>query len=82
MQCHFCFDGQSLPVVESVAHLGTFQFNLPDKLDIHSKSMSFIRKANTVLLHFKCTDPPTKMKLFQLYCLSLYAWELSMEARL
>ena len=79
---HFSFDGQSMPVVDSVVHLGnTLQFNLSDKLDIHLKSMSFIRKANTVLFHFKCTNPLTKMKLFQLYCLSLL-WELSVGARL
>ena len=73
VQCHFSFDGQSMPVVHSVVHLGnTLQFNLSDKLDIHSKSMSFIRKANTVLFHFKCTDPLNKMKLFQSYCLSQY----------
>ena len=44
--------------------------------------MSFIRKANTVLFRFKCTDPLTKMKLFQLYCLSLYGsclWRLDCE---
>ena len=83
MQCHFCFDGQSLPVVDSVVHLrNTLQFNLSDKLDIHLKSMSFIRKANTVLFHFKCTNPLTKMKLFQSYCLSLYGsclWKLDCE---
>ena len=83
VQCHFCFDGQSLPVVDSMVHLGnTLQFNLSDKLDIRLKSMSFIRKANTVLFRFKCTDPLTKMKLFQSYCLSLYGsclWRLDCE---
>ena len=83
MQCHFCFDGQSLLVVDSMVHLGnTLQFNLSDKLDIHLKSMSFICKANIVLFHFKCTDPLTKMKLFQSYCLSLYGsclWRLNCE---
>ena len=83
VQCHFCFDGQSLPVVDSVVHLGnTLQFNLSDKLDIRLKSMSFIRKANTVLFRFKCTNPLTKMKLFQSYCLSLYGsclWKLDCE---
>ena len=45
-------------VVDSVVHLGnTVQFNLSDKLDLHWKSMSFIRNANTVLFRFKCTDP-------------------------
>ena len=72
-----------MPVVDSVVHLGnTLQFNLSDKLDIHSKSMSFICKANTVLFHFKCTDPRTKMKLFQSYCFSLYGsclWRLDCE---
>ena len=56
--------------------------NLSDKLDIRLKSMSFIRKANTVLFRFKCTDPLTKMKLFQSYCLSLYGsclWRLDYE---
>ena len=58
VQCHFCFDGQSLLVVDSVVHLGNIlQFNLSDKLDIHLKSMSFIRKANIVLFRFECTDP-------------------------
>ena len=83
VQCHFSFNGQSMPVVDSVVHLGnTLQFNLSDRLDIHSKSMSFIRKANTVLFRFKCTDPLTKMKLFQSYCLSLYGsclWRLDCE---
>ena len=60
VQCHFSFDGQSVLVVDSVVYLGnTLQFNLSDKLDIHSKSMSFIRKANTVVFRFKCTDPLT-----------------------
>ena len=72
-----------MPVVDSVVHLGnTLQFNLLDKLDIHLKSMSFIRKANTVLFRFKCTDPLTKMKLFQSYCFSLYGsclWRLDCE---
>ena len=83
MQCHFCFDGQSLPVVDSVVHLGnTLQFNLLDKLDIHLKSMSFIRKANTVLFDFKCTDLLTKMKLCQLIFLPFTIWKLSVEAKL
>ena len=83
VQCHFSFNEQSMPVVDSVVHLGNIlQFNLSDRLDIHSKSMSFIRKANTVLFRFKCTDPLTKMKLFQSYCLSLYGsclWRLDCE---
>ena len=83
VQCRFSFNGQSMPVVDSVVHLGNIlQFNLSDRLDIHSKSMSFIRKANTVLFRFKCTDPLTKMKLLQSYCLSLYGsclWRLDCE---
>ena len=65
-----------------VHHGNTLQFNLSDKLDIHLKSMSFIHKANTVLFRFKCTNPLTKMKLFQSYCLSLYGsclWRLDCE---
>ena len=71
------FDGQLLPLVDSVLHLGnTLQINLSDKLDIQLKTMAFIRKANSVLFRFKCTDPRTKMRLFQSYCLSLYGSSL------
>ena len=74
---HFWFDGQLLPLVDSVLHLGnTLQINLSDKLDIQLKTMAFIRKANSVLFCFKCTDPRTKMRLFQSYCLSLYGSSL------
>ena len=38
--------------------------------------MAFIRKANSVLFCFKCTDPLIKMRLFQSYCLSLYGSSL------
>ena len=38
--------------------------------------MAFIRQANSVLYSFRATDPLTKMRLFQAYCLSLYGCSL------
>ena len=52
------------------------QYDLSDKLDIHLKSMAFIRQANSVLFRFKGCNPETKMKLFNAYCLSLYGCAL------
>ena len=73
----FCFGGQLLPLTDSVLHLGnTLQFDLSDHSDIRLKTMSFIRKANSVLFSFRCTDPLTKMRLFKAYCLSLYGCSL------
>ena len=64
-------------LVYSVVHLeNTLQFDLSDKLDIQSKSMTFIRQANSVLFQFYGCDPKTKMKLFKAYCLSLYTCAL------
>ena len=71
-----------LTTIFSLISGNSLQFNLSDMLDIYSKSMSFISEANTVLFLFKCTDPLTKMKLFQSYCFSLYGsclWRLACE---
>ena len=73
----FSLCGHCLPMVDSVVHLGnTLQYDLSDKLDIHLKSMAFIRQANSVLFRFKGCNPETKMKLFNAYCLSLYGCAL------
>ena len=78
---HFSLCGQRLPLVDSVVYLrNTLQYNLSDKLDIQSKSMTFIRQANSVLFQFHGCDPATKMELFKIYCLSLYScalWKLN-----
>ena len=73
----FWFCGQLLPSVDSVLHLGnTLQYDLSDKLDVQRKSMAFIRQANSILHCFRAADPPTKMRLFRAYCLSLYGCSL------
>ena len=73
----FWFCGQLLPSVDSVLHLGnTLQYDLSDKLDVQRKSMAFIRQANSILHCFRAADPPTKMRLFHAYCLSLYGCSL------
>ena len=81
---HFRFCGQLLPLVDSVLHLGnTLCYDLSDRLDVQRKTMAFIRQANSVLCRFKATDPFTKMRLLQSYCLSLYGcslWRLDCSA--
>ena len=78
---HFLLCGQCLPLVDSVVHFGNIlQCDLSDKLDIQSKSMTFICQANSVLFQFNGCDPATKMKLFEAYCFSLYCcplWRLN-----
>ena len=82
----FLFCGQLLPLVDSVVHLGnTLCRDLSDRLDIQRKTMAFIRQANSVLFRSKSTDPFTKMRLLQSYCLSLYGctlWRLDCSALL
>lgn len=73
----FCFGGQLLTLSDTVLHLGnTLRFDLSDQADIRLKTMTFIRKANSVLFPFRCTGPLTKMRLFKAYCLSLYGCPL------
>ena len=78
---HFSLCDQRLLLVDLVVHLGnTLQYDLSDKLDIQSKSMTFIRQANPVLFQFHGCDPATKVKLFKAYCYSLYGcalWRLN-----
>ena len=76
-QSQFLFCGHSLPLSDSVLHLGnTLNINLPDKPDIQAKVMAFSHKVNFVLFRFKSSDPHVKMKLFQACCLSFYGSSL------
>ena len=73
----FTFCGQSLPLSDSVLHLGnTLHCTLSDKEDIRLKTMAFLRKANSVLFRFSFADRHIKMRLFQAFCSSFYGCSL------
>ena len=70
---NFSFCGQSLPLCETVSHLGhTLSSDFSDDADIVSTKKAFCRKANYMLYTFACCDPLTKTNLFRNFCMLLY----------
>ena len=73
----FNFLGESLQLSKSIVHLGhILSQDLSDNEDIVAIKKDMCRKANYMLSVFSSCDRPTKTKLFQSYCLSLYGSSL------
>ena len=81
----FIFLGQTLPLSNSISHLGhILTYNLFDDDDICAISKDMCRKANCLLHTFSCCDPFVKTRLFSSFCLSLYGaslWRSSPQLR-
>ena len=73
-------DGNPLPWVHSVKHLGTtLQSDNSMKLDIAMKRGKFIGKVNSLLQEFHYLDPPLLMKLINSCATSFYSsstWDI------
>ena len=73
----FIFLGQTLPLSNSISHLGhILTYNLSDDDDICAISKDMCCKANCLLHTFSCCDPFVKTRLFSSFCLSLYGASL------
>ena len=77
---HFELCGARLTFSDSVTHLGhKLTYDLSDSCDILHCTQDLIKKANCMLYTFSAADAPTKTRLLQSYCLSLYGsalWNL------
>jgi len=78
---HFELCGSRLSFSDSVTHLGhKLTYDLSDSNDILRCTQDLIKKANCMLYTFSAADAPTKTRLLQSYCLSLYGsalWNLA-----
>ena len=70
-------DGQSLPWVDRVNHLGCIlEEDNSMKMDISAKRGQFIRKINSLLQEFHFVSPPTLMSLVNSFATSFYGSSL------
>ena len=70
-------DGQSLPWVEKVNHLGCIlEQDNSMKMDVATKRGKFIGKINSLLQEFHFVDPTTLLKIIDSYATSFYGSSL------
>jgi hypothetical protein len=75
--CTFHVGNNPIEYVDSFEHLGHVITNqLDDNADISKRRYDFVGKVSNVLCFSIKLKPCVKYKLFQLYCMSMYGYEL------